>query len=472
MKSPTFAIVDIETTGGFASASQITEIAIFIFDGKKIIDEYSTLINPEQPIPFHIQALTGITDEMVKDAPVFDDVAEDIYHLLNNRVFVAHNVHFDYSFVQASLKSSGYEWKASRLCTVRLSRKIFPGLTSYSLGKLCQSVGIEIQDRHRARGDAQATVTLFQKIFLSDTENIIQKTIQVKAKEQRIPTHIPSELINNLPTTAGVYLFKNSASKIIYVGKANNIKKRVISHFTGNNTGQRRQSFINEICDIDFEETGTELMAFLKECHLIKKIWPIYNRALKKYEPKYGLLDYEDQNGYIRLSICQVRKNVRPIYFFGSVHDSTQFLLKLIKDFELDLRLCSFFANPTALKEVRDFTAREDLPQVEEYNNKVTQAIESLTEQKRSFVIIDKGRESTEKSYVYFKDNKVHALGFIDKELEFDDIEDLITQDNLVVHNFYMNHLVESFARLYPNKVMHLKGLPLEVDCPVDDVIY
>jgi DNA polymerase-3 subunit epsilon len=184
------------------------------------------------------------------------------------------------------------------------------------LGKLCQSVGIEIQDRHRARGDAQATVTLFQKIYLVDTENIIQKTIQVKAKEQRIPTNIPSELINNLPSTAGVYLFKNSAAKIIYVGKANNIKKRVISHFTGNNTGQRRQSFINEICDIDFEETGTELMAFLKECHLIKKIWPIYNRALKKYEPKYGLLDYEDQNGYIRLSICQVRKNVRPIYFF------------------------------------------------------------------------------------------------------------------------------------------------------------
>jgi DNA polymerase-3 subunit epsilon len=146
--------------------------------------------------------------------------------------------------------------------------------------------------------------------------------------------------------------------------------------------------------------------------------------------------------------------------------------LKLIKDFELDLRLCSFFANPTALKEVRDFTAREDLPQVEEYNNKVTQAIESLTEQKRSFVIIDKGRESTEKSYVYFKDNKVHSLGFIDNELEFDDIEDLITQDNLVVHNFYMNHLVESFARLFPSKVMHLKGLPLEVDSPVNDVIY
>jgi len=462
MKSPTFAIVDIETTGGFASASQITEIAIFIFDGKKVIDEYSTLVNPEQPIPFHIQALTGITDEMVKDAPVFSDIAEDIYHILNNRIFVAHNVHFDYSFVQASLKSSGYDWKASRLCTVRLSRKIFPNLLSYSLGKLCQSLGIQIQDRHRAKGDAEATVTLFQRLFNADTENLIHKTIQIKAKEQRLPTHIPSELINNLPDTAGIYLFKNSNAKIIYVGKANNIKKRVISHFTGNNTGQRRQNFINEICDIAFEETGTELMAFLKECHMIKKIWPIYNRALKKYEPKYGLLDYEDQNGYIRLSIGQVRKNVRPIYFFNSVQESTQFLLKLLKDFELDIRLCSFFSNPNSVKESREIPEKADLPDVAIYNQKVTQAIESLTEQKRSFVIIDKGRESSEKSYVYFKENKVHAMGFIDNDLDVTDIEEIIEQENLVISNFYMNNLAESYAKLYPNKVLYLKGLSLE----------
>ena len=145
MKSVNYAIVDIETTGGYSSASQITEIAIFLFDGKKIIDEYCTLINPEQPIPFHIQALTGITDEMVKDAPKFEDIAEDIYHLLNSRVFVAHNVHFDYSFVQSSLKNAGYNWNASRLCTVRLSKKVFPNLPSYSLGKLCRSVGIEIK---------------------------------------------------------------------------------------------------------------------------------------------------------------------------------------------------------------------------------------------------------------------------------------------------------------------------------------
>lgn len=460
MESSHFAIVDIETTGGYASASQITEIAIFIYDGDRVINEYSTLINPEQPIPFHIQALTGITDEMVKDSPVFADVAEKVFNLLENKIFVAHNVHFDYSFIQSSLKSSGYDWKASRLCTVRLSKKIFPNLNSYSLGRLCQSLGIDIQDRHRAKGDAEATVTLFQQLQEADSHQIIENSIKHKAKEQRIPTHISSEQVNNLPMSTGVYIFKNSSSKIIYVGKANNIKKRVISHFTGNNTGQRRQSFINEICDIEFQETGTELMAFLLECHLIKKNWPIYNRALKKFEPKYGLLDYEDQNGYIRLSICQVRKNVKPIYYFNSVHESTQLLLKLVQEFELDLRLCSFFSNPNVPKESKEVRSNKTLPELEEYNLKVTQAIESLTDQKRSFVILDKGRNMNEKSYVYYKDNKVYAIGFVENEDENMDIDNIVGQDDLVINNFYMNHLAESYATLYPNKVLQLKAVP------------
>ena len=363
-----------------------------------------------------------------------------VFNLLENKIFVAHNVHFDYSFIQSSLKNSGYDWKASRLCTVRLSKKIFPNLNSYSLGRLCQSLGIDIQDRHRAKGDAEATVTLFQQLQEADSHQIIENSIKHKAKEQRI--------------------FKNSSSKIIYVGKANNIKKRVISHFTGNNTGQRRQSFINEICYIEFQETGTELMAFLLECHLIKKNWPIYNRALKKFEPKYGLLDYEDQNGYIRLSICQSRKNVKPIYYFNSVHESTQLLLKLVQEFELDLRLCSFFSNPNAPKESKDVPSNKTLPELEEYNLKVTQAIESLTDQKRSFVILDKGRHMNEKSYVYYKDNKVYAIGFVENDDENIDIENIVGQDDLVINNFYMNHLAESYATLYPNKVLQLKGVP------------
>lgn len=462
MKKPRYAIVDIETTGGYASASKITEIAIYIFDGKKVVDEYTSLVNPQQPIPFHIQALTGISDEMVENAPVFEDIAEDIYHLLGSCIFVAHNVHFDYSFVQSELKAAGYEWKAQRLCTVRLSRKIFKGLPSYSLGKLCQSLGITIEDRHRAAGDAKATVTLFKKLYESDSEHFIKLVEQTNAKEQRLPTNIPVEVFNRLPNSTGIYLFKNNKGKIIYVGKAVNIKKRVISHFTGNNSGQRRQHFINEISDIDFQESGTELMAFLMECDMIKKIWPIYNRALKKYDPKYGLISYEDQNGYLRLSVCQIRKHITPLFAFNTVHESTQFLLQLINSYSLEFRLCSFFNSEKSNTERAEGLLKKELPDITEYNDRVLEAIESIQNSKRSFVIIDRGRHAEEKSYIYYKENKVFALGFVDNDLEFNAIDDVVENESLVHSNFYMNNLAMNFARLNPSRVQYLVGEPLE----------
>ena len=152
-----YAIVDIETTGGHASANGITEIAICIHNGKKVIERYSTLVNPKREIPMYISALTGITNDMVQHAPPFEDVAHDVFHLLNNKIFVAHNVNFDHSFVRHHLLAAGYELHCNKLCTVRLRRKILPGLPSYSLGKLCRHLGIENGNRHRAAGDAEAT---------------------------------------------------------------------------------------------------------------------------------------------------------------------------------------------------------------------------------------------------------------------------------------------------------------------------
>lgn len=160
-----YAIVDIETTGAYPSASGITEIAILIHDGVDIVERYETLINPERLIPLSIQALTGISDEMVANAPIFNEVAERIHQMLSGCVFVAHNVNFDYSFIKHHLSLAGYELDTRRLCTVRMSRQIKPGLKSYSLGKLCDTLGIQIENRHRAGGDAQATAILFSKLL-------------------------------------------------------------------------------------------------------------------------------------------------------------------------------------------------------------------------------------------------------------------------------------------------------------------
>lgn len=337
-----YAIVDIETTGAYAGGSRMTEIAVLIHDGVQVVEEYHTLINPKQSIPHYIQVLTGISDDMVSDAPEFENVAAKVFSLLQDKIFVAHNVGFDYSFVHSQLRECGYYLRSPKLCTVRLSRKCFPGLPSYSLGKLCQSLGIAINDRHRAYGDARATAVLFGRILSADNEGHIQLQLKKGYKEHRLPSQVPLSEFEQLPERPGVYFFRDKHGKLIYVGKAINIRKRVHSHFTGNNTSQRRQLFIKNISHIDFEETGTELMALLKECHYIKQHWPEYNRALKQYEPKFGLIDYVDNSGFIRLCICRLPVGSRALCYFDNVVEATQCLLGLIDRFGLDSRLCVF----------------------------------------------------------------------------------------------------------------------------------
>src|SRR6187402_2488156 len=253
MKKTEYAIVDIETTGGNASGSRITEIAIIIHDGTTVIERFETLVNPQKEIPIPIFALTGISNEMVHDAPIFDDVAEKILQMLSDRIFVAHNVNFDYSFVRHELEKAGFPWKARKLCTVRASRKIKPGLGSYSLGKLCQSLEIPLENRHRAGGDADATVTLFSRLLEWDSQGEIQKMLKNTAHDQRLPPNLPSQDFDQLPEKPGVYYFYNQVNKVIYVGKAINLKKRVASHFSGHKITPQRQNFLRDIYGISFE---------------------------------------------------------------------------------------------------------------------------------------------------------------------------------------------------------------------------
>src|SRR5215217_3489188 len=182
-----YAVVDIETTGGFASGNGITEISILVHNGVEVVSVYDTLINPEQDIPTYIESLTGISNDMVIDAPVFSDVADEIYELLHDKVFVAHNVNFDFSFIKHHLSNCGYELNCKKLCTVRLSRKLLPGHGSYSLGKLCAALNISLHNRHRAGGDAAATAELLTLLLNADMEGIIAQTLSRTSKEQVLP---------------------------------------------------------------------------------------------------------------------------------------------------------------------------------------------------------------------------------------------------------------------------------------------
>ena len=447
-----YAIVDIETTGSYASGNKITEVAIVIHNGTHILEKFQSLINPNTPIPFHIQALTGITNEMVEDAPSFRDLAPVIFNLLNKRIFVAHNVNFDYSFIVEELKYEGYTLRTPKLCTVRLSRKIIPNQSSYSLGKLCQNLGIVIHDRHRAMGDAEATVTLFEKLVREDKENLIASTLK-KTREHRLPTHINEDDFLKLPESTGVYIFHNAVGKIIYIGKAVNIQKRVLSHFTGTNGTQKRQAFINDIHHIDFIETGTELMSLLTECKLIKQYWPIHNRALKKYEPKFSLIQYTDQNDYIRLIVSPYDKHALAIQHFERAYEANQMLLQLMEEFELDNKLCYFYS---VTNDPKPKINHLQLTSVDEHNMKVELALNKIIEHSQSFILIDQGRNLDEKSYVLFKNNNLFAFGYFDTDIDILDFEDIVKEEDKCVSNYYMNSLVLQYIERFPSKVMKL----------------
>lgn len=453
-KRKDFAIVDIETTGSHASGSRMTEIAIIIHNGKKIIDRYETLINPNCPIPYNIQILTGISPEMVENAPLFEDIAEDIFHLLQGKIFVAHNVNFDFSFIVKELKQAGYEWQAPKLCTVRLARKIIPGYKSYSLGKLCAQLDIPIQNRHRAMGDTEATVKLFEMLLKKDEENYILQSIK-KNTEHRLPPQVSGEAFAKIPETTGIYLFRDKKGKIIYIGKALNIKKRILSHFTGSSSSLQRQEFIKNICSIDFQESGTELMALLMECQLIKKHWPQHNKALKKYEPKFVLVHYQDIRGYNRLAISKAMPNLIGLQYFETANQANLYLNNLIRDFKLSPAFCTFFSSGHQKKNITTET-NERTQDIAASNQLMNRAIDHLKDTNRSFILIDKGRSSEEQSYIYYKENKLFALGFIDAGQQWQAAEDIVSYQDKCISNYYMQQLVLDYAIKNPDKVYNL----------------
>ncbi len=454
--SPLYAIVDIETTGGYAIKSKITEIAIYIFDGEKIVDEYQTLVNPEQNIPFHIQTLTGITPEMVEFAPKFEDVAKEIHHFLEDKIFVAHNVNFDYGFIYNQLKEVGINWQANKLCTVRLARKIIPGKNSYSLGNLCQNLNIRLENRHRAAGDALATVKLFQLLIDQDHEGLIISTAKNQSKTQRLPTNVTLENFNQLPETTGIYFFRDQKGKIIYVGKAINIKKRVSSHFTGNDNSKKRQDFLNDIFHLDFIETGNELMALLTEFEYIKQHWPKHNKALKGFDPKYGITSYLDQNNYLRLAIIKINKQTNCIYYFDQVHEATTTLIDLVNKHHLNHLLCTYYNEDPLDKQAKNNELKNlKLEDSKLYNEKVYRAFDDLEHKNQSFYIIDKGRLNEEKSYVYIKNNQVYAKGYFDTQFE-QNLEEIVKEKDRCESHYYLMQLIKKYKIEHPENIFQL----------------
>lgn len=450
-----YAIVDIETTGSHASANGITEIAIVIHNGREVVDKFQTLLNPQVPIPIYIQSLTGISDEMVSTAPTFDEYAKEIYELLHDKIFVAHNVNFDYSFIHYHLAKAGYTLQTKKLCTVRLSRKILPGLPSYSLGKLCSSLGIDILARHRAMGDAEATAMLFSMLIENDQDGHINKILNPRSKEQSLPPHLPKEDFEKLPSVSGIYYFHNSKLKVIYVGKAKNIKKRVSSHFANNKPGKQKQEFLRHIHHISFQECGTELMAYILEAVEIKRLWPAFNRSLKRFEHTYGLYLYEDQNAYLRMAIDKRNRFSKPFYTFNRILDGHNMIKNLIGEFNLCPKLCFIQRNSDPCISINDQTclqACEQIESPESYNQRVLDAINNLKANLPAFLLLDDGRTMAEKSCILVENGHLYGMGYISVDDINQDLSDIKQYLTPYPSNDYIRNLIFNYAAQFPEK--------------------
>ena len=423
-----YAIVDIETTGGYAERNRICEIAIIIHDGQKVIKEYQSLINPERNIPLNVQAIHGISDAMVVDAPKFFEEAKTIYELLEGNIFVAHSVNFDYSFVKAAFADLGFPLNMKKLCTVRLSRKIIPGYKSYSLGNLCEQRGIKIHDRHRAYGDALATAELFTQLVQADTEGHIEKSLKRNATTVNIPDNLDKKVYEALPEKAGVYYFLDAKQQIIYVGKAKNIKKRVSSHFGGNKAEVAKQAFQQQIHHVDYLETGNEMIALLHEAYEIKKNWPRYNRAQKNNHPGYAIFMYEDRSGYKRLQIAKKQPAMKSLIRFNNHATAFQFLTTTSKAIGLCPKMAGYQSNTGAcfdysIKLCAGACVGEE--SVSEHNVKIEAFIQACKEEKSDYILMGPGRSKQERSFAMVEEGKYLGYGFIDQEDTIEDWLDL-----------------------------------------------
>ncbi|MCC9136105.1 exonuclease domain-containing protein [Pontibacter silvestris] len=458
-----YAIVDIETTGSQPAQDKITEIAIFIHDGQQIVDKYNTLINPQRSIPFFISQLTGITDDMVQDAPKFYEVAKDIVKFTEGMVFVAHNVRFDYSFIKKEFADLGFNFQRKTLCTVRLSRSLIPGLPSYSLGKLCKSINIDLQLRHRAIGDAEATAKLFDKLIKINrpvidgnqqmAEQPAQQMLKQEIKTSLLPPNIRKEQVDALPTTPGVYYFHNEQGEVIYVGKSKNIRKRIIQHFNIDYKSRKSLDFKNQISDITYEQMGNELVALLFESAEIKRMKPHYNRQQRRSVFNTGIFMYEDGNGYKRLTFGSVNKadniSMTPLIALTNQFKAKGFLFHKVAKYNLCQKLCDLYKTNGAcfdyqVHQCNGACIGQESP--EEYNARVDQAVESFSYEHDSFVIIGKGREYGEKSVVVVENGTYLGFGFMDEFFSAQSIDDFKSvikryNDNKDVQQIIRSHM-------------------------------
>jgi DNA polymerase-3 subunit epsilon len=436
-----FAITDIETTGGQPAGNAITEIAVVVTDGYRELDRFHTLLQPNVSIPYYIEKLTGINDDMLVGAPSFADVADELLSIFEDAVFVAHNVGFDYAFVKAAFEHVGIRFNPQRLCTVRIARKLYPGLPSYSLGNLCRHFGVENAQAHRALSDTLATVDLFHTSLANDTGGAIEKMLGSHAAEQWLPPGLPPEKFHMLPESPGVYYLENASGEFLYIGMSGNVKKRIRQHFGGKMQSARRQQFLKEVVNIRVTLTGTEAIAALLEDAEIRKFKPQYNKAQKATVKHYSVEAYEDRSGYTRFTVIQLR-NGSSARLFSSIPSAREWLLRRANELEIPLDLCGIQSN-------------RSLPEPAELKERVKTLLNDLQPEAGLKIVSGAGRDRNEQSFIAIRSGQLLGYGYLETHEHLATVEDLEMRLNALPSSEVTPSILNKTIEKEWNRVIH-----------------
>jgi len=409
-----YAILDLESTGGKYNAEGITEVAIYKFDGHQVIDQFSSLINPERKIQAFVVGLTGINNDMLRHAPKFYEVAKRIVEITEGCTIVAHNAKFDYRLLRTEFSRLGYDFERKTLCTIELSKKLIPNMASYSLGKLVKDLGIPITHRHRAIGDAQATVKLFKLLLNKDSEkHIISDNVRHRPKSSNGKAF--RTILEGLPTETGVYYIHDQKGAIIYIGKSLNIRKRLNQHFT--HESHKSKKIRQEVASVSYELTGNELLALLKENLEIKKNKPKYNRALRTDIFTHGLCHYMDKDGYLNLKLEKVERKKNYITTFTTLKQGKKALQQMIENYGLCQKLTGLHhtSGPCfhyGINQCGGACIGEE--SAEDYNRRVQKLIDRHGFRNKNMLLIGPGREASEKSALLIEDGIFKGTAYYD----------------------------------------------------------
>ncbi|MEA1786359.1 exonuclease domain-containing protein [Arenibacter sp. GZD96] len=454
-----YAILDIETTGGKYNEEGITEIAIHKFDGHEVVDVFISLVNPEKEIQPFVVNLTGINNHMLQTAPKFYEVAKRIVEITENAIIVAHNAQFDYRILRTEFRRLGYSFERKTLCTVDLSKSLIPNAASYSLGKLVRSLGIPVSDRHRANGDALATLKLFKLLLDKDLDKTILKSV-IRAESLGELTARQLDMVAALPSETGVYYLHNKEGDVLFLGKSRNIKKRVNQHFTGTNPLNIKLQ--KETKKVTFERTGSELIADLKAHEALLRLRPRYLKNLRGKRFTHGLYSSMNEDGYRTLRILPEHENPNPIGTFRSYIAGVQFLRQISEEFQLCDKLVGL---SEAKKNCSKYTDQNCLgaciqkEQPMEYNERVFQAIQRYSLTSKNILLTGKGRNIGERSAVLIKNGIFKGLGFYELNHQIYNPQVLDAIIVPVKWNINAQHIIEHYYRKQKDfKTVELKS--------------